>query len=77
MTIECRCCKTDTKKRKLIKRYPLKKVNIEIDDGYDEYYCSNTIESKRPWYTNERGKKTYKITTEECRNRILVKKTKG
>ena len=76
MKIECRVCKTDTKKRKLIEQKPLEKIDTGIDCGYDEYLCHNTIESRRPWFTNEFGKKTYKITEEECRNRILIKKLK-
>lgn len=71
--IECRCCKTDTKKRTLIKRYPLEKLDTGLDDGYEEYYCRNIIQSRRPWYTNADGNKMYKMAEEECRNRILVK----
>lgn len=74
--IECRCCKINTKKRVVVKRNPLRKSNSEFRPGYEEYYCSNIIKSRRPWYTDIRGKKIYKFFEEECRNNIIVKKIK-
>jgi len=68
MTIECSKCKIDTKKRKLIKRYPLSKIDVKNHDGYEEYYCFNTIKTRR------KGRKVNQWFEEECRNRILVKK---
>lgn len=64
--IECNHCKKDTEKRIVIKHKPLKKIDVELPDGYEEWYCTNIIKKKK-------GINTIWIE-EECRNRLLVKK---
>lgn len=67
MTVVCRKCKEDTKTRVVVKHKPLKKI-ADLPDGYKELYCSNIIKFKK------RGRDLYDWITEECRNRIIVKR---
>ena len=64
--VECRCCKNNTEKRVVVKRFPLKKTCINLLEGYEEFYCSNIIRTKK------KGRDIYEWITEECRNHILI-----
>jgi len=68
--IVCRKCKEDTESRIVIKRLPLEKIEGEFYNGLEELYCRNIIKFKR------KGRKINNWITEECRNRIIVKKIK-
>ena len=63
--VECSKCKVDTKTRKVIKRNPLRKIQLP---EYIEYYCCNIIRFKK------KGRKVNNWIEEECRNRMLFKK---
>ena len=59
----------DTETRVVIKRNPLKKLDTILPDGYEEFYCCNKIKFKK------KGRKVNNWIEEECRNRLLVKKS--
>ena len=72
--IECKHCKNDTEKRKVVNRKPLEELPGDLSDGYKEFYCCNTIKTKRQAGWDHKGNKTYKYFEEECSNHILAKK---
>lgn len=74
LNVECRHCKENTEKRIVVKCKPLKKLDTILPNGYEELYCSNSIKTRRVWFTHIDGKKEYKWIEEECRNHILVRK---
>lgn len=66
--IICRVCEKDKKKRKVIKRMPLKENELpEKYSDYKEFICMNIIKELR------KDKKWYDGV---CENRMLVSKKK-
>lgn len=72
--IECKICKNDTEKRKVVDRKPLEELSGDLPEGYKEFYCSNKIKVRRHVGWDYKGNKTYKYFEEECANHILAKK---
>lgn len=70
--IECRCCKKDTEKRKVVDRKPLEELPVDLPDGYKEFCCHNKIKVKRHVGWDSTGNKKYKYFEEECANNILA-----
>lgn len=66
MQIKCGICRTDTPKRKVIRRMPLMETELpEKYSDYKEFMCMNIISELR------KNKKWYYNT---CENRMLVLK---
>ncbi|KKL23558.1 hypothetical protein LCGC14_2424180 [marine sediment metagenome] len=70
--IECKICKFDKKKRRVIIRKPLEEIELNPSNGYREFYCSNRIKVFRRWNLNTDGLRESKWFEEECGNRLLV-----
>ena len=70
--IECKVCRFDKKKRRIVIRKPLEEIELDQSNGRREFYCSNLIKVFRRWNLNEDGLRSFKWFEEECGNHILV-----
>jgi len=68
--IVCEKCEKDTETRIVLKHNPLIEVEADLPSGLKELKCHNIIKFKR------KGRKINNWITEECRNRIIIKKIK-
>lgn len=72
---ECRVCKFDKPRRRVIKRKPLIDITDEMPfDPHvkEEWLCVNTIKKLRPTGKDFNGRNIYKWFDDTCDNHIVI-----